>query len=174
MKNYTTKISRNNGDKLKKLFTDGLKDMYWAEKRLVKALPKLARAAVSEDLQVVFEIHLTETQEHVNRLKKIFELINEPAKIKRCPAMMGLLEECDTIIKSTEESSIVRDCGLIFVSQKIEHYEIASYGTLRTIANIMNYREVAELLQMTLEEERVASSKLADLADSYIMEVVMD
>lgn len=175
MKNYITDIVKHNGAKLRKLFIIGLRDMYWAEKKLIKSLPKLARAATSEDLKVVFETHLTETQAHVNRLERIFKVIDEPAKTKKCSAMVGLLNECDEIIESTEEQSSVRDWGLIFASQKIEHYEIASYGTLRTIAHILRYAEVAELLQITLDEEIQANGKLNDLAEAYIyMEAVLD
>lgn len=175
MKNHITEIIKHNGKKLRKLFIKGLQDMFWAEKKLIKSLPKLARAATSEDLQVVFETHLTETQEHVNRLERIFKIIGEPAKAKKCMAMIGLIKECDEIIESTEEYSTVRDWGLIFASQKVEHYEIASYGTLRTIASILQYENVAELLQITLDEETQANHKLSDLADAYIyMEAVLD
>lgn len=175
MKNHITHIVRNTGEKLRKLFIDGLKDIYWAEKKLIQSLPKFARAATSEDLQVVFETHFTETQEHVNRLEKVFSIVHEPAKTKKCPAMLGLLYECNEIIESTEENSVVRDCGLIFATQKVEHYEIASYGTLKTIASILRYNQAAELLQITLEEEIQADNKLTDLADTYInMEAVLE
>ncbi|MBA4852984.1 ferritin-like domain-containing protein [Emticicia sp. BO119] len=175
MKNYITQHVKHNGAKLRKLFINGLRDMLWAEKNLIKALPKLARAATSDDLKVVFEIHLTETQQHINRLERVFRNIGEPAKTKKCTAMIGLINECSEIIESTEEYSSVRDWGLIFASQKVEHYEIASYGTLRTIANILRYSEVAELLQQTLDEEIQANTKLSDLADAYIyMEAVLD
>ena len=175
MKNSITQIVTHNGVKLRKLFINGLKDMLWAEKQLVKSLPKLAKAATSEDLKVVFETHMTETQEQVHRLERIFKMIKEPAKTKKCMAMIGLICECNEIIESTEEYSTVRDWGLIFASQKVEHYEIASYGTLRTIANILRYQEVAELLQTILDEETQANYKLEDLADAYIfMEAVLD
>jgi ferritin-like metal-binding protein YciE len=175
MKNHINQIVKYTGEKLRKLFINGLKDIYWAEKKLINCLPKFATAATSEDLQVVFETHYTETQAHVNRLEKVFRIIHEPPKTKKCPAMVGLLDECDEIIRSTEESSIVRDCGLIFATQKVEHYEIASYGTLRTIANILRYNKAAELLQITLEEEIQADNKLTELADAYInMEAVLE
>jgi ferritin-like metal-binding protein YciE len=175
MKNYITQIVKHNGAKLRKLFINGLRDMFWAEKKLIKSLPKLARAATSEDLQVVFETHLTETQAHINRLERVFKIIGEPAKTKKCMAMIGLLNECDEIIESTEEYSTVRDWGLIFASQKVEHYEIASYGTLRTIANILRHENAAKLLQATLDEEIQANHKLNDLAEAYTyMEVVME
>lgn len=175
MKNQTTKIEKHNGAKLKKLFINGLRDMYWAEKKIAKSLPQLARAATSEDLKVVFETHLTETESHINRLERIFKVLEEPAKTKKCTAMIGLINECVEIIESTEEYSTVRDWGLIFASQKIEHYEIASYGTLRTIASILRYDEAAELLQITLDEEIQANNKLNDLANAYIyMEALMD
>ncbi len=175
MKNHITQIEKHNGAKLRKLFINGLRDMYWAEKKLIKSLPKLARAATSEDLEVVFETHLTETESHINRLERVFKVIGEPAKTKKCIAMIGLINECNEIIESTEEYSTVRDWGLIFASQKVEHYEIASYGTLRAIASILRYEEVADLLQITLDEEIQANNKLNDLANAYIyMEAVMD
>ncbi|HEY1054801.1 MAG TPA: ferritin-like domain-containing protein, partial [Emticicia sp.] len=168
-------IVKRTGEKLRKLFIDSLKDIYWAEKKLIQYLPKFARAATSEDLQVVFETHYTETLEHINRLEKVFKMIHEPAKTKKCPAMVGLLDECNEIIASTEENSIVRDCGLIFSTQKVEHYEIASYGTLRTIAHMLRYKEAAGLLQITLDEEIYADNKLTDLAEAYInMEAVLE
>ena len=175
MKNHITENFKHNGAKLRKLLINGLRDMLWAEKKLVKSLPKLARAATSEDLQVVFETHLTETQTHIHRLERIFDIIGEPVKTKKCMAMIGLLNECDEIIESTEEYSTVRDWGLIFASQKVEHYEIASYGTLRTIAKILRHGNAAELLQMSLDEETQANRKLNDLAEAYTyMEAVME
>ncbi|RYU95261.1 ferritin-like domain-containing protein [Emticicia agri] len=175
MKNHITENVKHNGAKLRKLLINGLRDMLWAERKLVKSLPKLARSATSEDLQVVFETHLTETQTHINRLERVFKMIGEPVKTKKCMAMIGLLNECNEIIDSTEEYSTVRDWGLIFASQKVEHYEIASYGTLRTIAKILRHGNAAELLQMTLDEEIQANRKLNDLAEAYIyMEALMD
>lgn len=175
MKNQIKQIEKHNGAKLKKLFINGLRDIYWAEKKIIKSLPGLARAATSEDLEVVFETHLTETESHINRLERIFKVIGEPAKTKKCAAIIGLINECNEIIESTEEYSTVRDWGLIFASQKVEHYEIATYGTLRAIASILRYEKVAELLQITLEEEIEANNKLNDLANAYIyMEAVME
>ena len=175
MRNQITQAIKHNGEKLRKLFINGLRDMYCAEKKLIKSLPELARSATSEDLKVVFETHLTETESHINRLEKVFKIVGERAKTKRCTAMIGLLNECAEIIESTEEHSSVRDWGLIFVSQKVEHYEIASYGTLKAIASIIQYPEVAELLKITLDEEIQANNKLTDLANEYIcMEALID
>jgi len=163
-------LSERDGEKLKELFVDGLKDIYWAEKHLVKALPKLAKAATSEDLKAAFESHLHETQQQVERLERIFGLIDEPAEAKTCQAMVGLSKEADEIIESTEEGTMVRDCGLIMAAQKVEHYEIASYGTLRNIARILGHFDVAEILQTTLNEEGESDHKLTELAEAHINE----
>lgn len=170
MKNSTTELSAKDGEKLKELFVDGLKDIYWAEKNLVKALPKMAKAATSEDLRDAFEMHLGETEGHVSRVEEVFELIGEKAQAKKCPAMEGLLEEGNEIIDSTEEGTMVRDCGLIMAAQKVEHYEIASYGTLRNIARILGHFDAAEVLQSILDEEGAADQKLTDLAESHVNE----
>ncbi|MBA4850133.1 ferritin-like domain-containing protein [Emticicia sp. BO119] len=168
--NLSSKFSENDGEKLRTLFVDGLKDLYWAENHLAKALPKMSKAATSEDLKIAFETHHNETEKHVNRLERIFEIIGEKIQAKKCPAMEGLLQEGDEIVNSTETRSFVRDCGLIMAAQKVEHYEIASYGTLRNIARILGYFEVAEILQTTLDEEGEADHKLTELAEAHINE----
>lgn len=163
-------ISNQDSEKLKELFVDGLKDMYWAEKQLQKALPKLEKEATSEELKSAFSMHASETEEHVARLEKVFELVGEKAQAKKCAAMEGLIEESNEITKSTEKGSMVRDCGLIMAAQKVEHYEIASYGTLRNLANTLGYEDAAEVLQTTLNEEGNADHKLTELAESYVNE----
>lgn len=168
MRNYAT--SEQDGEKLKELFVDGLKDIYWAEKHLTKALPKMARAATSEDLRDAFESHLSETEGHVEKVEQVFDIIGEKAQAKLCPAMEGLLKEGDEIVESTEKGTVVRDCGLIMAAQKVEHYEIASYGTLRTLARILGHDDAAEVLQQILDQEGAADKKLTDLAEAHINE----
>src|SRR6218665_1293007 len=157
MRNYVA--SELEGEKLKELFVDGLKDIYWAEKHLTKALPKLARAATSDDLRDAFEAHLSETEGHVEKVEQVFGIIGEKAQAKVCPAMEGLVKEGEEIIDSTEADTVVRDCGLIMAAQKVEHYEIASYGTLRTLARMLGHDDAAEVLQGILDEEGAADKK---------------
>jgi ferritin-like metal-binding protein YciE len=163
-------ITTEDSEKLTELFVDGLKDIYWAEKHLAKALPKLAKQSTSEELKTAFELHASETEEHVSRLEQVFEIIGEKAQAKKCAAMEGLLEEADEIIKSTDKGTMVRDCGLIMAAQKTEHYEMASYGTLRNIARTLGYEDAAVILQSTLDEEGETDHKLTDLAESYVNE----
>jgi ferritin-like metal-binding protein YciE len=172
VKSKTTSNSMNESDseKLKELFVDGLKDIYWAEKHLAKALPKMSKNATSEELKAAFDSHTTETQEHVSRLEEIFGMIGEKAQAKKCAAMEGLLEEGDEIVESTEKGTMVRDCGLIMAAQKVEHYEMASYGTLRNIARTLGHSDVADLLQQTLDQEGEADHKLTALAETYVNE----
>ena len=120
------------------LFVTELKDVYWAEKYIVKNLPKMAKAATSEDLKELLNAHLDETQNQVERLEEIFQLIDKRALGKRCDGMDGLIEESRTIIDKTEDGTLTRDVGLIASAQKIEHYEIATYGTLKTIAAVLD------------------------------------
>ena len=153
---------------LNELFIDELKDIYWAEKHLTTALPKMAKAATSEELRTAIQNHLTETENHVNRLEQAFESIGEKAVAKKCEAMAGLIKEGDEIVADTEKGSITRDAGIISAGQKIEHYEIASYGTLKTLASVLGYDEAAELLDATLQEEKNADNMLTKIAESSI------
>ena len=166
----TKKVTEADSEKLTELFVDGLKDIYWAEKHLAKALPKMAKASTSEELKTAFETHTTETEEHANRLEEIFGLIGEKAQAKKCAAMEGLLEEATEIIESTDKNTMVRDCGLIMAAQKVEHYEIASYGTLRNIARTLGHSDVADMLQITLDQEGDTDHKLTELAEAYVNE----
>lgn len=166
----TKTINEKDHEKLTELFVDGLKDIYWAEKHLAKALPKMAKAATSEELKSAFEAHTTETEGHASRLEEIFGIIGEKAQAKKCAAMEGLLKEGDEIIESTDKGTMVRDCGLIMAAQKVEHYEIASYGTLRNIARTLGHEDVADILQTTLNEEGETDHKLTDLAETYVNE----
>jgi ferritin-like metal-binding protein YciE len=153
---------------LNELFIDELKDIYWAEKHLVKALPKMAKAATSEKLRTTIQNHLSETENHVTRLEQAFNSIDEKAVAVKCEAMAGLLKEADEIVSETEKGSITRDAGIISAAQKVEHYEIASYGTLKTLATVLGYNEAAELLGETLKEEKNADSMLTQIAESGI------
>lgn len=151
-------------------FVDELKDIYWAEKHLVKALPKFKKAATSPELAAAFEKHTQETQTHIATLEQVFELLGEKAAAKKCEAMEGLLKEADSIIEDTEAGTLVRDAGLILAAQKAEHYEIATYGTLRTFASVMGHTDVADLLQQTLDNEKATDEALTTVAQSFINE----
>jgi ferritin-like metal-binding protein YciE len=154
---------------LEEMFLDEIQDLYDAEKQLTKALPKMAKAASSEELRQAFEEHLGQTRGHVERLEQVFEAIGEKAKSKKCEAMAGLVKEGDDIASNTEETS-VRDAGLIAGAQKVEHYEIAGYGSARTHAQLLGHDRVASLLEQTLDEEKETDQKLTDLAESMINE----
>jgi len=151
-------------------FIDELKDIYWAEKHLVKALPKMQKAATSTELAGAFEKHTQETQEHIQRLEKVFELLGEKASAKKCDAMAGLLEEATSIIEDTKSGTMVRDAGLILAAQKVEHYEIGTYGTLRTFAENMGHTDVQALLQQTLDNEKETDIALTKAAEGFINE----
>jgi ferritin-like metal-binding protein YciE len=153
---------------LNELFIDELKDIYWAEKHLVSALPKMAKAATSEELRKAIEAHLSETENHVTRLEDAFASINEKASAKKCEAMAGLIKEGTEIVADTEKGTFTRDAGIISAAQKIEHYEIASYGTLKTLATVLGYSEAAELLEATLMEEKNADGLLSKIAEAGI------
>jgi len=148
---------------LRELYIDSLKDIYWAEKALLKALPKMAKNAESEKLKMSIEDHITVTEEQVARLEKVFELAGKKATAKKCEAMDGLIKEGQDIMESTEPGP-VRDAGIIAASQKIEHYEIATYGTLRAFANTLGEMEAVALLEETLAEEKEADSILTEAA----------
>ena len=149
-------------------FVDELKDIYWAEKHLVKALPKMKKAATSPELAAAFDKHTAETETHVTTLEKAFGLLDEKPVAKKCDAMAGLLEEADSIIEDTEQGTMVRDAGLILAAQKVEHYEIATYGGLRTLAAAMGHDDVADLLQQTLDNEKATDEALTGIAESTV------
>jgi len=153
---------------LNELFIDELKDIYWAEKHLTKALAKMAKNATSDELRQALENHMTETEGQITRLESVFELIGEKAVAKKCEAMNGLIKESEEIMEDTEDGSITRDAGIISAAQKSEHYEIASYGTLKTLAATLGYNEAAELLGQTLEEEKNADALLTQIAEGSI------
>lgn len=149
---------------LNELFIDELKDIYWAEKHLVKSLPKMAKAATSDELRAAIEKHISETENQVSRLEQVFQSVGEKAAAIKCEAMEGLIKEGEEIVKETEKGSLTRDAGIISASQKIEHYEIASYGTLRTLAGVLGYDEAVDLLEATLAEEKQCDEDLTILA----------
>lgn len=155
---------------LRELFVDELKDIYWAEKHLATALPKLIKGATSEDLKQTITTHLEETKNQVTRLESVFESIGEKATAKKCLAMEGLLNEATELLTDTEKGTEVRDVAIISAAQKVEHYEIASYGTLRTLAGTLGYEEAQGLLDETLTEEKNADSLLTQVAENYVNE----
>ncbi len=159
----------DSNEKLEKLFVDELKDIYWAENALVKALPKMAKKATLPELKEALEGHLEETKGHVERLNKVFEIIGVKAQAKKCEAMDGLIKEGGEIMDETEEGS-QRDAGIISAGQKVEHYEIATYGTLRAFAETLGYPEAVELLGQTLQEEKAADQKLTEVTSAAISE----
>lgn len=152
---------------LTELFEDMLKDIYWAEKALTKALPKMAKNATSEELVTALTDHLEVTKQQVTRLEEVFETIGKKAQAKKCEAMAGLIKESEDIMESTEEG-VVRDAGIIAAGQKVEHYEIATYGTLCSFAKTLGQDDVAELLQQTLDEEKEADELLTTVAESAV------
>jgi len=160
--------SQNENSQLEKFFVDALKDIYWAEKHLTKALPKMQKAATSEELQQAIEDHLNQTKEHVNRLEQVFDQLGQKAQAKKCEAMEGLTKEGDTVVEETEDGTSTRDVGIIVSAQKVEHYEISAYGSLVTLARTMGQDEIADILNQTLEEEKEADELLTQIAESSI------
>jgi ferritin-like metal-binding protein YciE len=154
-------------DSLETLFVEELRDLYSAENQLVKALPKMAKRASSEELKQAFEEHLELTKGHVDRLDEIFENLGKSGKGKTCKAMKGLIEEGSEILEEDGEASVI-DAGLIAAAQKVEHYEIASYGTVRTWAEMLDQNDAVDLLQQTLDEESETDEKLTEIAESTI------
>src|ERR1700761_573298 len=155
---------------LNELFVDELKDIYWAEKHLASALPKMIKGATSEDLKNTISTHLEETKNQIPRLETVFESVGEKAVAKKCLAMEGLLKEATELLEDTEKGTEVRDVAIISAAQKVEHYEIASYGTLRTLAGTLGYSEAQGLLDETLAEEKNADSLLTQVAENYVNE----
>ena len=153
---------------LHELFLDELKDIYWAEKHLTKALPKMQKAATSSELASAFENHLTETEGQIQRIEQVFELLDTPAKAKKCDAMDGLVKEAQSLMEELPKGTMVRDAGLIIAAQKVEHYEIAAYGSLVQLAKTMGKNDVAEVLAQTLDEEKRTDQLLTQLAESGI------
>ncbi len=152
---------------LQQLFEDELKDIYWAEQALVKAIPKMISNASDSQLIAALEDHLAVTKNHVLRAEQVFKSIGVTAEAVKCEAMTGLLKEAEEIMQEASKG-FVRDAGIISAAQKVEHYEIATYGTLRTFASTLGHTEAASLLEKTLEEEKEADSNLTKIAESSI------
>lgn len=149
-------------------FTNGLKDLYFAEKELKDALTKMQEAATTAELQDAFEDHGLLTRKHITRLEKVFRSLGEDPEAKKCEAILGLIKEGETVIEETEEGSMTRDAALIIAAQKAEHYEIASYGGLAALAETLRLPEASELLHRTLQEEEETDRSLTDIAERYI------
>jgi ferritin-like metal-binding protein YciE len=152
---------------LEQLFEETLRDIYYAEKAILKNLPKMAKKASSEDLATAFESHVDETEVHVERLEKIFDMIGKAPRGKRCPAMDGLAEEAAEVMQEAKDDT-VRDAGMLAAAQSVEHYEISRYGTLAAWAEKLGMSDAAKLLETTLQEEKDTDLKLSELALSEI------
>ena len=157
-----------NGSMLEDYFMDALKDIYWAEKALTRALPRMSKAATTKDLKKAFDQHLEVTKKQVERLEKIFQQMGKKAQGKKCEAMQGLIEESESIIAETKEDTFTRDAALIISAQKIEHYEIASYGGLVQLAKTMNKKGIANALGTILGEEKKTDELLTRIAEKSI------
>lgn len=170
-KNKMKGKENKNGSLLQEFFMDSLKDIYWAEKALTKALPKMSKNATSEELKKAFDEHLAITKTQVERLEQVFEALGEKAQAKTCDAMKGLVEESESIVDETKDDTYTRDAALIMAAQKVEHYEIATYGGLVQLAKTMNQPRVAKMLETTLNEEKQADVLLTKIAEAGINEV---
>jgi ferritin-like metal-binding protein YciE len=153
---------------LEAFFVEALKDIYWAEQELIKALPKMQAATTTTELRDAIDMHLAETRVHARRIKEVFELMGKPEEAKVCFAMQGLIKEGDSIVEETTEGSMTRDAAIIMAAQKIEHYEIATYGSLVEYAKTLGLNEVHGILHATLEEERMADQSLTLIAQNKI------
>jgi len=162
------KSSKPDESLLEEFFIDELKDIYWAEKHLVKTLPKMEKAATTQELKNAFTEHLEVTKEHVSRLEQVFEMLGEKAVAKKCEAMEGITKEGEGIIADTEKGTATRDVGLILAGQKVEHYEIATYGGLAQLAKTLSHNDVAKVLEKTLSEEKEADELLTSVAENNV------
>jgi ferritin-like metal-binding protein YciE len=156
------------GSMLEDFFMDALKDIYWAEKALTKALPKMSKSATSQELKKTLNEHLEVTKKQITRLEEVFEQLGKKAQGKKCEAMQGLVEESESIISETKDDTFTRDAALIIAAQKVEHYEIASYGGLVQLAKTMNKTGIAKTLELTLNEEKKADELLTEVAEKSI------
>ncbi|WP_276372540.1 ferritin-like domain-containing protein [Chryseolinea sp. H1M3-3] len=160
----STRSAKNSKETLEDIFEETLKDIYWAEKHLTKALTKMSKAAYNEELRDAFDTHLEETEMQIGKLEKCFELLGKKPVAKKCEAMEGLIKEGEEQIEEHEEGH-ARDAALIGAAQKVEHYEISAYGTLRTMANVLGMTQCAELLEEIKDEEAETDVKLTELAE---------
>jgi len=174
MPNTTTKPTQTNQGRgsqdslLKKFFQDELKDIYWAEKHIVQTLPKMEKAATSPELKDAFKEHCEMSKNHVARLEQIFEKMGKKAQGKKCEAIEGITKEGASIIEDTEKGTSTRDVGLIMAAQKVEHYEIATYGSLAQLAETIGESAIADLLRKTLAEEKETDTNLTDIAEKHV------
>lgn len=166
-KNTAIKHGNDTGP-LKTFFIDGLKDMLWAEKAIIPGLQKLQRQSTCEQLSDAFEAHEQQTKKHIARLEKVFQMMGEKAEPKKCKAMEGILKEVEEMVEAAPEYSATRDAVAIIAAQKVEHYEIASYGGLVALGHTLGLSQVANMLQKTLDEEEETDYNLTDIAESYI------
>jgi len=166
--NATVDEKEMKNSSLHKFFVDSLKDIYFAEHAIIDALEKMQEAATTEELKDAFEDHQLQTKKHVSRLEKVFKLIDEKPEKKECEAIKGLIKEGEEIIKSTKEGSMTRDAALIIAAQKVEHYEIATYGGLAQLAITMGHDKAADLLEKTLQEEEDTDYNLTEIAETSI------
>ncbi|HET7178625.1 MAG TPA: ferritin-like domain-containing protein [Chryseosolibacter sp.] len=164
----STTAEQANGSMLEDFFMDALKDIYWAEKALTKALPKMSRSATSKELKKAFDQHLEVTKKHVGRLEKVFQQMGKKAQAKKCEAMSGLIEESESVMSETKDDTFTRDAALIISAQKAEHYEIAAYGGLIQLAKTMNKKGIANTLGATLGEEKRADEVLTGIAEKSV------
>lgn len=153
---------------LREFLEEEMKDLYWAEKHLTKALPKMKKAATSKELANAFGDHLEQTKVHITRLEKVFSLLGKKAQAKKCDAMEGIVKEGESIIEDTEPGTATRDVGLIIAAQKAEHYEISTYGGLRQLAETLGLTEVEALLATTLQEEKDCDVNLTVMAVDHV------
>ncbi|RLP24003.1 ferritin-like domain-containing protein [Mesorhizobium sp. YM1C-6-2] len=157
---------------LQTLFLDGLKDIYYAENQILKALPKMAEAVATQEVTDAFEKHLSETEAQVERLKQVFEILGQEPKGKECPAIDGIIAEGEEIIEQHEGTAAI-DAGLVAAAQAVEHYEIARYGALVAWAGVLELSDAAEILQVTLEEEEATDEALTELADGGVNQAAL-
>jgi ferritin-like metal-binding protein YciE len=154
--------------RLLEFFHGEIKDIYWAEKHLLKAIPKMSKASTTPELKEALDHHLEETKGHVERLEQVFEILGEKPQAKKCDAMEGITKEGDSIVEETEDGTSTRDVGVILAGQKVEHYEIATYGGLVQLARNLGHDDIAELLETTLNEEKTADETLSTIAEESV------
>ena len=172
-KSTTNQKMPDDSSALMEFFVDSLKDIYWAEKNALKAMPKMAKKATSQELRSALETHLAETENQVVKLEQVFASLDQKAQAKKCEAMEGLIKESESIMSETEDGTMTRDVGIIAAAQKMEHYEIASYGTMRTLADVLGLPEASELLSQILEEEKNTDVLLSQIAEGFVNQSAM-
>jgi len=168
MQSAESKKDSSGSSYLEKFFTDQLKDIYYAEKKILEGLDKMVEAATTDELKDAFKEHHSQTEKHVKRLEKVFGLLGKKAEGEKCEAIEGILKEAESIIEDTEEGSMTRDAALIFAAQKVEHYEIATYGGLVQFAITIGEHEAADILDRTLREEENTDALLTEIAENDI------